>query len=316
MIVITGAAGFIGSYMAGKLNKEGIHDLVLVDDFTKEAKRDNWENKRYAETIQRDLFFQWAEKNIRHIDFIIHLGARTDTTEQDYSIFEELNLEYSRHIWYIAAKYGIPLFYASSAATYGDGKFGYKDDMETMNKIVPLNPYGKSKHEFDKWVLKQTNKPPYWAGFKFFNVYGPGESHKGRMASVVYHAFNQINEKGSVDLFRSHRPDFEDGMQLRDFIYVKDIATVLYWFMQKPRNSDIYNLGTGFARSFWALATATFKAMKKEPEIHFIDIPVDIREQYQYYTQADMGKMRKIGYKKPFHSLEKSVKDYLTNFLI
>lgn len=315
MIVITGAAGFIGSCMVAKLNNEGVNQLLLVDDFTQEVKKINWEGKKYVETIQRDCFFPWAENNIRHIDFIIHLGARTDTTEQNYDLLKSLNFDYSQQIWSFAANNGIPLLYASSAATYGDGKFGYGDDGRTMDKIIPLNPYGKSKHEFDKWVMKQTKTPPYWAGFKFFNVYGEGESHKGRMASVIYHAFHQINEKGSVELFRSHKPDFEDGMQLRDFIYVKDITSVLYWFMQKPRNSGIYNLGTGFARSFLSLVIATFKAMKREPSINFIDIPVDIREQYQYYTQAEMKKLKMNGYKKPFHSLEYGVTNYV-NFLI
>ena len=316
MIVITGAAGFIGSCMVGKLNAVGLENLILVDDFTVEKKRRNWENKQYADKIQRDDFFQWAEKNVQQIDCIIHLGARTDTTETDYAILESLNLDYSRRMWHLAATKGIPLLYASSAATYGDGKYGYKDDLETLREIVPLNLYGKSKHEFDKWVLRQNQEPPYWAGFKFFNVYGPNEYHKGRMASVVFHAFHQISETGKMELFRSHNPNFNDGEQMRDFIYVKDVVNVLFWFIQKPRQSGIYNLGTGFARPFLALANATFAAMKKEPDIRFIDIPQDIRERYQYYTQADMGKLKKIGYRKPPHSLEKGIKEYVAHYLI
>lgn len=316
MIVVTGAAGFIGSCMVQKLNAEGLSDLILVDDFTKEHKRRNWENKKYHDKIDRKDFFNWAEKNGKHIEYIIHLGARTDTTEMDYTILEELNLDYSRRIWHLASQYGIPLLYASSAATYGNGEFGYKDDIATINKIVPLNPYGKSKQEFDKWVMMQTKTPPCWAGFKFFNVYGPNEYHKGRMASVVFHAFHQISETGKMNLFRSHRPDFKDGEQTRDFVYVKDVTNVLHWFMQKPRPSGIYNLGTGYARPFTALAESTFKAMKQNPNINFIDIPEDIRERYQYYTQADMSKLKGIGYRKKGHSLESGIKDYVTHYLM
>lgn len=316
MIVITGAAGFIGSCMITKLNESGHSDLILVDDFTKEQKKKNWINKKYIDKIQRDVFFQWANNNAKLIDLIIHLGARTDTTEMDYSIFEELNVGYSQQMWSFATQHGIPLLYASSAATYGDGKFGYTDDMQTISQLVPLNPYGKSKNEFDKWLLKQTSTPPLWYGFKFFNVFGPNEYHKGRMASVIFHAFNQINETGKVQLFRSHRPDFEDGKQNRDFVYVKDVVNVLYWFSKHYKQSGIYNLGTGFARTFLALTTSTFKAMGLEPTIEFIDIPQDIRDKYQYYTQADIQKLRKVGYKKSFYSLENGVTDYVSNYLI
>ena len=316
MIVITGAAGFIGSCMVERFNSIGIDNLILVDDFTVERKRRNWETKKYKEKIQRDDFFKWAEQNVQHIDYIIHLGARTDTTEMDYSILESLNLDYSRRVWHFAAMNGIPLLYASSAATYGDGRFGYKDDINTLKKIEPLNPYGRSKNEFDKWILKQPKEPPYWAGFKFFNVYGPNEYHKGRMASVVFHAFNKISETGKMELFRSHKPEYNDGEQIRDFIYVKDVTNVLLWFIQKPRQSGIYNLGTGFARPFLALTNATFKAMKIVPDISFIDIPVDIREQYQYYTQADMSKLKRTGYRKAPHSLEKGVKEYVMRYLM
>ena len=315
MIIITGAAGFIGSCMAGKLNSLNIDNIILVDDFNREDKRKNWENKHFTDKIQRDDFFKWAEINSSKIDFIIHLGARTDTTEADYSVFEELNLAYSQRMWSFATKYGIPFLYASSAATYGNGKYGYSDSEENIQNLLPLNPYGKSKNEFDKWVLKQTNQPPYWAGFKFFNVYGPNEYHKGRMASVIFHCYNQINETGKMKLFRSHNSAYLDGEQLRDFIYVKDVVNILYWFLQKPRKSTIYNLGTGYARHFLSLANATFKVMNREPQIEFIDIPADIRNQYQYYTQAEMKKMKSLGYRKPFHSLENGVHDYVTGFL-
>lgn len=316
MIVITGAAGFIGSCMTAKLNEMGLTDLILVDDFTKEAKRRNWEGKSYVDKIQRDVFFQWAENNVRHIDFIIHLGARTDTTEFDYTVFEELNVSYTQRIWSFAAKHSIPLVYASSAATYGAGEFGYKDEDMLAYKLQPLNPYGKSKNEIDKWVLKQTKTPPCWYAFKFFNVYGPNEYHKGRMASVIFHSFNQIRETGKVKLFRSHRPDFEDGWQLRDFVYVKDVVRVIYWYMKHLPQSGIYNLGTGRAQSFYTLAASTFKAMGLEPNIEFVDIPEDIREKYQYYTQAEMRKMRSVGFKKPFYNLESGAKSYVSRYLI
>lgn len=315
MIVVTGAAGFIGSCMVQKLNDLGIDQLILVDNFLPEHKKKNWENKRYCDKIDRTLFFDWANSNVDNIDFIIHLGARTDTTEFDYTVFEELNLFYSQQLWSFATQKRIPLIYASSAATYGDGKLGYADAEERIAKLKPLNPYGKSKNDFDKWVLKQSATPPFWAGFKFFNVYGPNEYHKGRMASVVFHAFNQIENQGKVQLFRSHIPEFADGEQKRDFIYVKDVVTLLVWFMRHRKQSGIFNLGTGFARPFLALTNAVFKSLRLETNVEFIDIPQDIREKYQYYTQADMKKIRKIGYKKSFTSLERGVDDYVRNYL-
>lgn len=316
MIIVTGAAGFIGSCMTQKLNESGHSDLILVDDFTQLHKKNNWCNKQFADKIQRDEFFRWASQNAKHIDLIIHLGARTDTTEMNYQVFEELNVSYTQQMWSLAAQYGIPLLYASSAATYGDGKFGYNDDVESIYKIVPLNPYGKSKNEIDKWILKQQAAPPFWAGFKFFNVFGPNEYHKGRMASVIFHAFNQISETGKVQLFRSHRSDYRDGEQLRDFVYVKDVVNVLYWVSQNMKQSGIFNLGTGFARTFTSLVNATFSALQLQTQIDFIDIPLDIRDKYQYYTQANIQKLRKIGYKKSFYSLENGVTDYVSRYLI
>lgn len=315
MIVVTGAAGFIGSCMAAKLNEMGRDDLILVDDFSKEAKRRNWEGKRYVDKIHRNDFFQWAEKHYEDIDFIIHLGARTDTTEFDYSVFEELNVSYTQRMWTFAARHGIPIVYASSAATYGAGELGYVDSHTLPYQFQPLNPYGKSKNEIDKWVLKQQQQPPCWYAFKFFNVYGPNEYHKGRMASVILHAFQEIQETGKVRLFRSHRPDFADGEQLRDFVYVKDVVRVIYWFMRHLPSSGIYNLGTGRAESFLTLATSTFKALHLEPSIEFVDIPEDIRDKYQYFTQAEMKKMRSAGYGRPFYNLEKGTHSYVTRYL-
>ncbi|MCQ2279536.1 MAG: ADP-glyceromanno-heptose 6-epimerase [Bacteroidales bacterium] len=316
MIVITGAAGFIGSCMVQKFNEEGLTDLVLVDDFTKEQKKRNWENKHYTDKIQRDVFFAWLSQNAKYIDCIVHLGARTDTTEMDYSVFERLTVGFTQQLWSLATQYRIPLLYASSAATYGDGALGYVDDEGIIERLQPLNPYGRSKNEIDKWILKQGTMPPLWAGFKFFNVFGPNEYHKGRMASVIFHSFNQINATGKVKLFRSHRPEYVDGKQIRDFVYVKDVVNVLYWFCRHPHPNGIFNLGTGKARTFLDLATATFHAMGKAPVIEFVDIPEDIRDKYQYFTEADMQKMNKTAVKHDFYSLEDGVSDYVSNYLM
>ncbi len=315
MIILTGTAGFIGSVMLQKLNQEGNEDVVIVDDFTKRAKENNVKDKKYTRKIQRDDFFQWFDQHAGEVDFVIHLGARTDTTEFDVNIFNVLNLEYSKQIWIRCANHNIPLIYASSAATYGGGEFGYDDNHGIVEKLKPLNAYGNSKNDFDKWVLKQEKQPPFWAGLKFFNVYGPNEYHKGRMASVIFHAFHQIGETGKVRLFRSHRPDFKDGEQLRDFIYVKDLADVIWFLMHHSPVSGLYNVGTGKARTFLDLAKATFAAMDKEPVIEFIDTPEDIRNKYQYFTEANMNKLRAAGYNKPFTSLEKGVDDYVRGYL-
>ncbi|HNR56395.1 MAG TPA: ADP-glyceromanno-heptose 6-epimerase, partial [Flavobacteriales bacterium] len=239
-----------------------------------------------------------------------------DTTEFDRTIFDELNVGYSQRMWEACVKYGIPLVYASSAATYGDGELGYSDADDSLPyKLKPLNPYGESKNDFDKWALAQDKKPFFWAGLKFFNVYGPNEYHKGRMASVVFHAFNQIQASGGMKLFRSHRPDYKDGEQLRDFVYVKDLCNVCLFLMEHRKDSGLYNLGSGKARTFLDLARATFAALGKAERITFIDTPADIRDKYQYYTEADMRKLVGIGYDRPFTSLEEGVRDYVTNYL-
>ncbi len=321
-IVVTGAAGFIGSCMVSWLNGQGFRNLILVDDFGVEEKRPNWEKTAYANLVERQSFFEWVAEHQPKIDLIIHLGARTDTTEFNYAIHEELNLVYSQEIWQLCVQENIPLVYASSAATYGDGALGYKDDHAIVDQLKPLNPYGISKNEFDKWALLQTNTPASWAGLKFFNVYGPNEYHKGRMASVIWHSVKQIRENAQVKLFKSHRPDFQDGQQLRDFIYVKDLIEVIGWMSHLMVNqnwgaakSGLYNLGTGIARSFQDLAIASFKGLDLEPNIVFIDMPIDIRDKYQYFTEADMQKLRHAGYDKPFYSLEAGVDDYVRNYL-
>ncbi|HRF82300.1 MAG TPA: ADP-glyceromanno-heptose 6-epimerase, partial [Flavobacteriales bacterium] len=268
MIIVTGAAGFIGSALIGVLLRAGWQDIVAVDDFSRADKAPNLEGKKLSAKVERSEFFTWLDKNEKLVQFIFHLGAKTDTTLFDKAIFDELNVRYSQRMWQACVKYGIPLVYASSAATYGGGELGYSDADDTLPyKLKPLNPYGDSKNDFDKWALAQAEKPFFWAGLKFFNVYGPNEYHKGRMASVVFHAFNQIGATGGMKLFRSHRPDFKDGEQLRDFVYVKDLCQVCMFLMEHRKSSGLYNLGSGKARTFLDLARATFSALGKPENI-------------------------------------------------
>lgn len=315
--VVTGAAGFIGSCLVQKLNSKGINEIIVVDDFSSPAKNRNLENKAIAGKVHRDEFFGWLNTHALKVESVFHLGARTDTTEFNWDILERLNLSYSKQMWEACTKFEIPLVYASSAATYGLGEYGYRDDHNVVARLKPLNPYGVSKNEFDKWALAQPAAPPFWTGVKFFNVYGPNEYHKGRMASVILHAFRQIGETGKVKLFRSHHPDFKDGMQLRDFIYVKDVIDVLTTIMDSKPEPGLYNLGTGKARAFLHLARAVFSALGKTENIEFIDTPADIRDKYQYFTEADMHKLRNNLKNAPgFHSLEDGVKDYVQNYLL
>lgn len=321
-IIVTGAAGFIGSRMVEHLNTLEYRNLVLVDDFGVEIKRKNWEQKGYAHLVERYNLFDWLQLHEPSIECFIHLGARTDTTEFDYAIHEELNVAYSKSVWDYCTLHHVPLIYASSAATYGAGELGYNDDHEVVEKLQPLNPYGISKNEFDKWALKQEKTPPCWAGLKFFNVYGPDEYHKGRMASVIWHAFNQIRNVGYVKLFKSHRADFKDGEQLRDFVYVKDVVKVIEWMRETMdhglwtiSHNGLYNLGTGQARTFIDLVKATFAGLDMKPQIEFIDMPEDIRDKYQYFTEANMQKLRNAGYTDSFYSLEAGVDDYVRNYL-
>lgn len=316
MIIITGAAGFIGSCLIQKLNGEGYYDLVLVDDFSDEEKNKNFEGKRFSKLVERDGFPGWLKDNQLLVQFVFHIGARTDTTELDVDLFNRLNLNYTKNIWNICVEFGLPLVYASSAATYGLGEHGYNDDESKIPMLHPLNPYGDSKNEFDNWAITQERKPYFWTGLKFFNVYGPNEYHKGRMASVIFHTFNQIRKTGQMNLFKSHHPDFKDGEQMRDFIYVKDVTDVLYFMMHHRKDSGIYNLGSGTARTFHDLATHTFKALREPINISFVPTPEDIREKYQYFTEATMEKLRSIGYSKEFHTLEEGVEDYVRNYLV
>jgi ADP-L-glycero-D-manno-heptose 6-epimerase len=323
MIVVTGASGFIGSCLIARLNQDRFYDIVAVDDFkglsthsSHERTGVNLLGKRIIEKVDRTDLHTWLRKNEDQVQFVFHLGARTDTTEFNVEIFDELNLHYSQEVWKICSELAIPLVYASSAATYGAGEFGYDDDHSIIPQLKPLNPYGESKNDFDIWALKQESAPFFWAGLKFFNVYGPNEYHKGRMASVIFHALRQISEQGNMSLFRSHRSDYTDGGQMRDFVYVKDVVEVCMFLMHHRKNNGIYNLGSGKARSFLDLTNATFRAMDKEPNITFIDTPADIRDKYQYYTEANMNKLKSIGFKHEFHSLEEGVQDYVSCYLL
>lgn len=316
MIVVTGAAGFIGSVLVQRLNKDGFNSIVAVDHEDNFSKYGNLEGKDVALKIHRGVFFDWLSENSSNVEFIFHLGARTDTAEFDSELLTDLNTEYSKKIWKSCIKFQIPLVYASSAATYGNGEFGYDDDHELVNSLKPLNPYGVSKNDFDKWVLTQEETPLFWAGLKFFNVYGPNEYHKQRMASVILHAYNQISKSGEMKLFRSHNPDYSDGGQMRDFVYVKDVVDVCIFLMNHRKDSAIYNLGSGTARTFNDLVSATFDAMSKDKVVEFIDTPIDIRDKYQYFTEANMAKLKSIGYPKEFTSLEDGINDYVVNYLM
>lgn len=315
VIVVTGAAGFIGSYLTGFLNNLGYNKLVLVDDFGKEAKLHNLDHKKILHKVHREDFFDWMDAHPGLVKYVFHLGARTDTTEMNYAIHKKWNLDYSIRMWQLCTQRSIPLVYASSAATYGGGELGYKDDHGIVPELKPLNPYGASKNDFDIWALEQKHTPPFWAGLKFFNVYGPNEYHKGRMASVIMHAFNQVQNDGQVKLFRSHNPNYKDGEQIRDFIYVKDVVQICVWLMENQPPSGLYNTGTGKARTFKDLVLAIFHTLNLPEHINFIDTPEDIRDKYQYFTEADMSKLLAAGYPHKFYSLEEGVTEYVQEYL-
>lgn len=315
MIVVTGAAGFIGSYFVGKLNREGFKDIVLVDKYDDPLKFQNYQNKTYSDKVDRDDFFDWLAENEKFVQMIIHLGARTDTVGQEPEIYQQLNLEYSQKIWKACIQYGLPLIYASSASTYGDGLLGFNDEHTFIPDLKPLNLYAQSKHDFDCWALEQTEQPFFWTGLKFFNVFGPNEYHKDRMASVIFQAYNTISKTGRMELFRSHRDDVKDGEQARDFISVEDVAKVILFFMNHRQHSGIYNVGTGTARSYVSLTKAVFKSMNIAENITFIDTPDDLRGKYQYFTCANIQKLRSVGYDESFLSLEDGIDDYVRNYL-
>lgn len=319
MIVITGGAGMIGSMIAWHLNENlGRDDVVVVDRF---EHPDQWQNmchRRLEDILDKDELMPWLEK-AGTVDAVIHMGAISATTERDFNRLLETNIRYSQNLWRWCAYQNVPFLYASSAATYGGGEAGYSDDHD-IGKLRPLNGYGFSKQYFDQWALRQQSEgkpcPPRWYGFKYFNVYGPNEYHKGRMASVALHTFNQVKEHGYMKLFRSHRPGYEHGMQMRDFVYVKDAAMATSHFIDHEAESGLYNIGTGKARAFHDLAAAVMKNMDREPNIEFIDMPEDLRGKYQYFTQASMDKLKQAGYDRPFMELEDGVADYVRNYLV
>ena len=316
ILVITGAAGFIGSCLLAEYARKNTHHLIAVDDFTIEKKQANFVHTTSAEFIDREVFLDWFSAHAAEVDAVLHIGARTNTTEQDLAILDHLNFQYSIRIWDLCTEHQIPMIYASSAATYGNGEHGYVDDHALIPSLKPMNPYGQSKQDFDLWVLAQEKTPPFWAGLKFFNVYGPNEYHKGRMASVVMHTFNQIQATGAMSLFRSHKAGVADGYQSRDFVYVKDVVQVIVFLLEHKPNSAIYNLGSGVANPFIDLARYTFEAMGKDPKISFVDTPIDIRDTYQYYTCASMEKLHEAGYSQAFHSLKEGVFDYVQGYLL
>jgi ADP-L-glycero-D-manno-heptose 6-epimerase len=307
----------IGSMIAWQLNQQGMDDLVIVD---RQQHAEQWQNlchRRYADYLDKDELSHWLERQGHTVEAVIHMGAISATTERDWNRLLQDNIRSSQHLWNWCAQQDVPFLYASSAATYGSGDLGYSDG--AIDGLRPLNAYGYSKQFFDQWALGQAqagNAPPAWAGFKFFNVYGPNEYHKERMASVALHSFNQFRDSSTVRLFRSDRAGIDDGMQRRDFVYVKDAASVVCWFLDGTRPSGIYNLGTGQARPFRDLATAVMVSAGREPHITWIPMPDDLKGKYQYFTEAGMGKLRAAGYEHPFHTLEEGVRDYVQNYLM
>ena len=320
MIILTGGAGMIGSVIAWHLNTIlDRKDIIIVDDIQHPDQMNNLSKRTYIDYVAKDDLFPWLKKK-QGIEAIIHMGAISATTENDFNKLLNHNIRYSQNLWRYSSEHKIPFLYASSAASYGGGEFGYDDEESELSKLRPLNSYGYSKHFFDQWVVQQVQAkektPPHWCGFKFFNVYGPNEYHKNRMASVVFHSFNQLKNEGEIRLFKSDRPDYQDGMQLRDFVYVKDAAAAVLHFLSSKDHSGIYNIGTGKASSFKALAESLVKSLEGDLDvIKYIDMPNDLKGKYQYFTEANIQKLKDVGYTKPFLTIEEGVKDYLTNYL-
>lgn len=314
-IIITGGAGFIGSCIVRTLNDEGIKNIIIVDNIASTEKWKNLRNKTYKEYVHKNTFLQRLQADeFGKIDAIIHMGACSATTEMNFDYLWNNNVEYSKTLWRYCADKQIPFIYASSAATYGDGTEGF-DDQEDINVLRPLNGYGYSKQVFDQWTLKQEKKPKQYVGLKFFNVYGPNEYCKGSMASMVYHGFGQIKNSGEIRLFKSHHPDYEDGGQLRDFVYVKDVCDVILYFLKNNQYNGIFNVGTGRAQSFAELAGAVFEALNMEEKITYIDMPEHLQKKYQYYTKAEISSLREVGYTKEFRTVQQGVMDYVRNHL-
>ena len=312
MIVVTGGAGFIGSCVIAQLNAIGWKEIIIVDEtLGNNPRHENIKDKDYVEYIEKDVFLKavLADKVHPKVEMVIHMGACSSTTGTDQKYYEENNFLYTRHLAEWCLKKGVRFIYASSAATYGDGSQGYSDDDAATRRLKPLNLYGESKQKFDLWALDH-KALDRMVGLKFFNVFGPNEYHKGDMRSVVAKAYARVAAEGTISLFRSYRPDYADGEQKRDFIYVKDAVDVVIYFMENPEISGIFNVGTGEARTWNDLAHALFTAVGKKPTIEYIEMPQHLRPRYQYFTQADMTKLRQSGYTKPFRGLEAAVKDY------
>lgn len=312
-VIVTGGAGFIGSCIIRELNDFGVEDIIVVDNIASTDKWKNLVNKKYIRYYNKNNFLNELY-NFKDFDYIIHMGACSATTEKDFDYLNINNVEYTKTLWNFCVENKIRFIYASSAATYGDGRFGF-DDKNEITDLIPLNGYGYSKQLFDIWAKKQTKKPLQWVGFKFFNVYGPNEYFKGSMASVIMHGYNSIKKSNRIKLFKSYKEGYGDGEQKRDFIYVKDICKVIKFMIENKEVSGLFNLGTGEARSFYDLAKATFNALSLNENIEFIDMPENIKEKYQYFTQAEMDKLRKVGYNDKFYSLEEGIKDYVQNYL-
>lgn len=316
MIILTGAAGFIGTNMLIELNNAGCDDVLVVDEVKQTTKWQHLVGLGFRDYLHKDDLWQWLDRNPNTgLDGVVHLGACSDTREPDFDFLVRNNVQYSQRLWQLCSQRGVPFIYASSAATYGDGKNGFSDDHNLIAKLRPINAYGYSKHMFDLWAIRQKECPPNWAGLKFFNVYGPFEDQKVGMASVIYHAYRQIQENGNVKLFKSYIPEFKHGEQLRDFIYVKDVVAAVKFFLDARVDSGLYNLGTGQARTFYDLASSVFAALDKPVNIEYIDMPQDVRAHYQYFTQADVSKLREFGFVKEFTSLEDGVQEYVTSLL-
>ncbi len=318
MIIVTGAAGFIGSCIAKELNLRGRKDIVAVDELERLSamKSENLASFSSLKAFDKKGFLDELESGeLRQVDLIIHMGACSSTTETDRNYLMDTNLEFSKKIFDWCAKRGCRLIYASSAATYGDGSSGYSDDLHRIGHLQPLNAYGESKKLFDDYVLSSQKKPPQWAGLKFFNVYGPNEYHKGEMASIVFHAYNQIKKTGKVRLFKSGHADYRDGEQKRDFVYVKDVVSFVLFLMENRHVNGIFNVGTGKARTFKDIVTAVFSALNLKPNIVYTGMPGNLKGKYQYFTEADISKLRAAGYAAPFFTLEDGVRDYVLHYL-
>lgn len=314
MIIVTGGAGFIGSCVVRTLNDAGCDDIIIVDNIAETDKWMNMRNKKFIKYVHKSQFLQELP-TYQNVEAIIHMGAQSSTTERNFDYLWINNFEYTKVLWNYCAEKQISFIYASSAATYGDGTLGFRDTMD-IDELRPLNGYGYSKQLFDQWVKHQAKDfPKQHVGLKFFNVYGPNEYFKGSMASMVFHGFNQIKSDGEIRLFKSCNPNYEDGGQLRDFVYVKDICRVIAWMLENPSISGLFNVGTGQAQSFRELAEASFHALGMEPNIRYIDMPEKLRGKYQYYTQADIKHLRLVGYINPFANVEEGVKDYVQNHL-